>query len=410
MIVTTAHASLSDAELIQLAREHGPFYLLDIERFATNVRLLRTAFEDRGLSVELGWSYKTNWIPLLCQEAWNLGMAPEVVSRTELDLAMAIGADGSAILFNGPIKTEGDLDHARELGATIHLDAWREVEHIERSSTLGPPWRIGIRCNVDVGAARGRFGFAPADVARIVARLSKLPHVGLRGLHMHKSGIRGHESYALRLKQLASLAEDVLPRAEYLDIGGGLAGAVPKALADQMSAPPSTRAQYVDAISDAYQECFAEDGPQLILEPGMALVADAMDFVCSVHDTKVIDGTRHAVIDGSIYNIKPTLHGLDMPFRLLRADGDVAPGVSTVGGYTCMEIDVLHSCYPAQMKRDDVLVFSNCGAYTTVLTPTFIRPAAAVIACKSGSPHLLRRADTLDDWLRPFQMGSGAPR
>ena len=54
------------------------------------------------------------------------------------------------------------------------------------------------------------------------------------------------------------------------------------------------------------------DGPTLVLEPGVGLVADAMHFVSTVVAVKEPHGRRVAVLTGGRQNIKPT----DNPIRL----------------------------------------------------------------------------------------------
>ena len=133
----------------------------------------------------------------------------------------------------------------------------------------------------------------------------------------------------------------------------------------------------------------------------MALAADAMKFAARVGATKTIAGVRHAIVTASVYTVKPTLHRLDMPFRAVRADGrspDEAPTV--VSGWTCMEEDVLSRGARLKLERGDWLVFDNCGAYTFVLSPRFIRGTPAVLVRGAdGRWTVSRPADTGQEWL-----------
>ena len=55
------------------------------------------------------------------------GSWAEVVSSFEYDKAIANGVPGNKIIFNGPDKTEDDLNTAIENGSPIHIDHFDEL-------------------------------------------------------------------------------------------------------------------------------------------------------------------------------------------------------------------------------------------------------------------------------------------
>jgi hypothetical protein len=65
-----------------------------------------------------------------------------------------------------------------------------------------------------------------------------------------------------------------------------------------------------------------------------------------------------------------------------------------------MEDDILSRGCRLKLERGDWLVFDNCGAYTFVLNPRFIRGTPAVLAREpDGRWAASRRADTVQAWL-----------
>src|SRR4249919_2159241 len=116
-------------ELESLAAEHGDgFWLLDVERVRSNLMGFVEAFVHAGWrDTSAAWSFKTLWLPAAVRAAWNAGALSEVVSRREYDLALAMGADPAAIIFNGPLKTREDLDETCGRGSRVHLDGPDEV-------------------------------------------------------------------------------------------------------------------------------------------------------------------------------------------------------------------------------------------------------------------------------------------
>ena len=68
------------------------------------------AFKTRYPKVQFAWSYKTNYLDAICKTFHQEGSWAEVVSGFEYDKAIRNGVDGSKIIFNGPDKTEEDLN------------------------------------------------------------------------------------------------------------------------------------------------------------------------------------------------------------------------------------------------------------------------------------------------------------
>jgi diaminopimelate decarboxylase len=406
---------LSWAQLQVLAAEHGEgFWLLDCARFRENLESFVAAFTQAGLpDVRVAWSVKTSWLPPILRIAMECGALLEVVSRDEFELVLALGAEPESIIFNGPLKTTDDLDRACGLGALVNLDNAEEADDLLElaRNRARRHFRVGLRVNLDIGQAdRGRFGIDAdsIELRQVFGRLAAQPNITIEALHLHVSGARDADAFARRAGGLAALAAELWPGGDgpaQLDIGGGFAGPMPDSLARQLSTPPATWAEYAQAIAKAIRARWPGDGPTLIVEPGMALAGDVMRFAAKVGATKSIAGIRHAIVTASVLTVKPTLHELDMPFEVVRLDGRPAPaGRMVVSGWTCIEFDVLSRDSPFELERGDWLLFDNCGAYTFVLSPRFIRGAPAILAKGPVDEWMaVRRRDDLHAWLAPFE-------
>jgi diaminopimelate decarboxylase len=95
---------------------------------------------------------------------------------------------------------------------------------------------------------------------------------------------------------------------------------------------------------------------------------------------------------------------MDMPLQVVRQDASpLVEGATVVSGWTCMEDDVLSRNCGFRLERGDWLLFDNCGAYTFVLSPRFIRGTPAILMRgAAGDWTALRPADSVQDWLDPF--------
>ena len=191
---------------------------------------------------------------------------------------------------------------------------------------------------------------------------------------------------------------------EYMDIGGGFCGSMPVELAAQMPFAPPSFDEYATAIAGEFLSHWPMSGPRLILEPGVALAADTTWFAAKVLAIKTIGGQRHAITSASAYTVKPMQHAMDMPFVHVPSNPSAVQQVDSsnatvVSGYTCMESDILHRRCTAPLQRGDWLLFPNCGAYTHVLTPRFIRATPATLLLNGSVLRPCMRAERVGDWL-----------
>jgi diaminopimelate decarboxylase len=406
--------------LNDLAQVHGDsFYIVDLDRFRSNYLAFRGSFRSRYASTELGYSYKTNYLPALCGVVDNLGGYAEVVSAMEYEVAQRLRVNPDRIIFNGPYKPPEHLAAALRAGSIVNLDGYREVDLVERIArdAAGSTLRVGLRCDLDTGGERrSRFGFDvdQPEFLEMVRRLQRMSSVRLVGLHCHVSSERRTPAaFARRVERLLGLAQRLFPDnpPDFLNLGGGYFGRMRETLRRQFPFPVPDYDEYAEAIAVPVAMAFGRDArrPQLILEPGTALVADVMSFVARVIDSKSVRGRRMAVCAGSIHNIKPTLHDKNLPVDIVSA-GASQDGLSQaevpfdIVGYTCMEHDVLHRGYDGSIHPGDFAVFTNVGAYTIVMKPPFIMPAAPILAHGSESGFVVaRRGEQMADVFATYQ-------
>jgi diaminopimelate decarboxylase len=404
----------------QLTKEYGDaFFLLDEHAFERNLGEFLNHFQAIYPRTSLGYSYKTNYLPRLAQIVQSKGHYAEVVSAMEYDLARWLGVPGERIIFNGPLKQEPELQRAMLEGAAINLDGLEELELAARIAAQHPArqFAFGLRCNLDLGERRiSRFGFDAdsRDLDTAVKLLRSQPNLELAGLHCHLSTTgRTVESYRLRTERLLQLADRYFPEAppKYLDIGGGFYGKVPPDLRAQFSHELPAYAQYAEGIAPLLKQHYGAQGPELILEPGVAVVSDVLRFVTTVVGLKTIRGRQLALVVGSIHNVKPTGTEMKLALELLanpEAKRQLAGPVDLVG-YTCMEHDCLYPEFSGAIRLGDIAVFHNMGAYTLVFKPPFIRPNPPIIGYDSTTDAytLLRREETMADVFATY-VGAGA--
>ncbi|MBN1141401.1 MAG: diaminopimelate decarboxylase, partial [Deltaproteobacteria bacterium] len=383
-------------EIEEIAQRFGsPFYLFDPTAFTRNFEDFRSGFRRRYPRTVIAYSYKTNYLPYLCRMVRELGGCAEVVSRLELDLALEIGCSPARIIFNGPLKKADDIALALSRGILVNLDTFRELDFVGALAAAKPAaaFRIGLRINIplidEAGNSHlqdavpvGRFGFAAEALPEVVKRLSAMPNVTVCSLHGHTSTTsRSLWGYRTIAATLVELGERWFPNSvEFINVGGGFFGR--RAPAMGLTDTP-TYDDYAEAICGILHQnpWVQERRPRLVIEPGLAVVADTLSFFTRVFEIKNFGGRRLAVVDGSIFNVKPTQHRRNHPFSIIKKNGGSGlKGRYSIVGATCMDKDcLLKEVESVAIERDDFIRIENVGAYTVVLTPPFIHPAPPIL-------------------------------
>lgn len=405
---------LSWVDFDRLEQEYGEsFFIVDICQFKQNYTEFIQAFRSIYAHTNLGYSYKTNYLPKLCQTAAELGGYAEVVSQMEYDLAIAIGVPPHRIIFNGPLKHQADLEAAILAGAIVNLDSLEEVEIVAALAKRLPVQQIavGLRCNFNLGDDRiSRFGLdvEAGDLDRIFQKFGELPNCQVDGLHCHfTTAARSIESYALRTKKILEISDRYFPDRppKFIDVGGGFFGKMTADLKEQFDCHIPNYQEYATAIATQLQSRFpdANSRPELIIEPGVAIIADVLIFACKVVGLKTVRSRQIALVVGSFQNVKPTMTDKNLAIEVYRnmesTQQRKLSGTIDIVGYTCMETDCLYKDYQGEVGIGDYIVFENMGAYTIVFKQPFIRPNPPIISYDSNLDEyrLVRRTETAKD-------------
>jgi diaminopimelate decarboxylase len=399
--------------LYNLEQVYGDsFYLLNLQAFQDNYDEFLEAFRSIYSNSHIAYSYKTNYIPKLCQLVNSKGGYAEVVSGMEYDFALRVGVSPQRIIFNGPYKSQSEIEKALLAGSIVNLDSIYEVEFVKAIAQRSPEnlITVGIRCNFDIGENEiSRFGFDIEGKAfkTTFETLDSLKNCIIGGLHCHFSTReRSLESYTLRTRKILDLStvyfESSSPR--FIDIGGGFFSKMSEDLRRQFGCYVPTYQEYANAIAPQVARKFPDSsGPELILEPGSAITANTMKFVAKIIDIKTVRSQKIALASGSIHNIKPTLNNKNLSIFVVSnnvtSSLEKISGAIDIVGYTCMETDYLYKGYQGALAVGDYIVFDNVGAYTVVLKPPFIRPSPTIIEYDSTSNRfdVIKRQEELLD-------------
>jgi diaminopimelate decarboxylase len=389
----------------------GACYLLDLDALTRNYEEFLDVGRQYYQRFHIAYSVKANYAPLLIDHLRRRGAFAEVVSFLEYELVRRSGYEARDIIVNGPWQERRFIEMILHDGALLNLDSWYQlpwVADIQRQNPI-KKFRLGIRLNFALH--RGfvsRFGFdTDQETMEKLQAFLKEHHIEIESLHCHFcDDARSIESFSQRAQHLIHAYHSFFTThpIQSFNAGGGFYSGMPESLRHQFGDVPEF-SECVSALTRLFVEHFGADGPyRLFIEPGVALIADTGYFVCKVQDVKQVRGQRLALVDASIYNVKPTKSKRNLPMKVLGRHDTVLQGHTTsVVGFTCMEDDVLYSDYPFAISEGDLLLFRNIGAYSFVLKPPFIMPCQTIYVYNSGEILVTKKRETIDDILATYK-------
>jgi diaminopimelate decarboxylase len=269
---------------------------------------------------------------------------------------------------------------------------------------------IGIRISTDVGINQlpDRFGFnLESGEAESAASECAAAGIKIAGLHIHLTSYiirpgggegspakdieliwpKNPEAYRKASENLTRLAKDLRARhgiaIEYIDMGGGF---------------PSVDAlgPYVEAVTGPLLAGFEENElPLLILEPGRAVVSDAVDLVSTVVASKDIPGGRRSVVIDAGVNLLPTSF---WRYQTVEYAGEPKGELkeTIVYGPLCLQTDIITRANLPVLLPGDRLVIKNVGAYNIPQSGTFIFPRPPIVLMENGEPRVIRQRETIE--------------
>lgn len=400
--------TIDKENLAKLRTEYGEaFYLLDTKQFKSNFIELRDTFRNIYPKFNIAYSYKTNYTPTLCKIVNELGGYAEVVSEMELEIARRIGVEPKNIIWNGPIKNPQILKDFLLNGGVCNIDNSEELDVIKSIAEKNPTitLNIGLRCNYNVyDGVISRFGFDvdSDDFKNAIYYIKNAENIHLKNFHCHFAK-RQIEYWPARAKGMLSLLDRLGIIPERIDIGGGLFGKMDDSLKAQFSSAIPSYLDYAEASARYFTEYFQdkEIKPELVIEPGSALVGDCMKFLATVKSIKNVRGKWFASVLGSQKNI--SMGEINPPMQVIHMGNETKKySDMDIVGFTCIEGDVIYHGYTGQLAVGDVIVISNCGSYSIVMKPPFILPNFAVIDISENNVRLIKAAETFDDLFHTF--------
>lgn len=414
---------LDGAAASALVQRYGsPLYVYDEATLRGQMRAFRTALASRWPASVVAYAGKAYLSPALCTLLLEEGLELDAVSAGEVGLAVRAGYPAQRIHLHGNFKPDAELAYALEAGeggvGRVVVDSLDELDHLAAlGDARGRPIAIWLRVNPDVqtathvsiqtGHADTKFGLdlASGAVDEAARRAASAPGLALLGLHAHAgSSLFDTAPVAQVTKTLAELAATLREThgvvISELSPGGGVGVAYTP---EQRALAPDDYARAITAALRASCERLRLAPPQLIVEPGRAIVARAGVALYTTGPRKVTPHTIFVAVDGGMGdNPRPALYDARYHAALADRITEMPSETAQVVGRYCESGDVLvRAVELPQARLGETLAIPVSGAYHLPMASQYnLTPRPAVVFTAAGQARLVRRRETLDDLTR----------
>jgi diaminopimelate decarboxylase len=397
-----------------------PLYVFDETTLRQRARAIVGAFRAVYPKSRVVYAGKALLSPTIVGILVEEGIGLDVVSGGELAAGLRAGMPAAAMTLHGNNKSGDELRQAVAAGVgLIAIDNDLEIELLaEIVGAFDADVAVLLRLNPGIaahtndkmrtGALDSKFGF-PIETGQAMAaveRVATTPGLRLIGYHAH-IGSQIFDAGLVRqtIDRLLDIAEEARDRfgvePRTIVPGGGFG------VADDGSGADVSIQDWAEAAAEAIRVGAERHRlllPELVVEPGRAIVGPAGVALYRVGARKAIPGVRTYVsVDGGMAdNIRPSLYGAKYSAILANRDGAGEPRETvTIAGKYCESGDLLiEDIALPRLEPGDLLAVPMAGAYCLAMASNYNlapRPAAALVC--DGVHRLFRRRETLDDML-----------
>ncbi len=403
-----------------LAVKYGtPLYLMDEdrirERCRTYIDAMNKAFSGNARVCYASKAASFKQIYRIMKEE---GMCVDVVSRGEIFTAKSAGFPLQNAFFHSNNKTDEDISFAmdNEIGWFVVDNAEELFAINECAKVRGIRQKILLRLTpgidphtyaaISTGQVDSKFGTAieTGQAAEIAKLALSLENIDLTGFHCHVGSQVFDSDVFLRaadvmLDFIATIKAQTGYIASMLDLGGGYGVRYVE------TQPTIDIAANILSVGKFINEKCATLNipvPEICMEPGRSIVADAGLTVYTVGTVKKITGYKNYVsVDGGMTdNVRFAMYGAPYTILPVRYDANCKTMTADVVGRCCESGDIIQKdvTLPATIKRGDMIATLTTGAYNYSMASNYNRiPRPPIVMLKKGTDYIAVRRETIDD-------------
>ena len=277
----------------------------------------------------------------------------------------------SRIYFMNTVKSR---EHIREAYFNYNikdfvLDTKEELQKIIEVTNNAKDLILYVRISISNEHAEidlsQKFGALPSEALGLL-RLAKA-HAKKVGLSFHVGSQCMHPvSYAKGIREVGNIIKKTKIIPDYINVGGGFPSIYP-------DLQPQSLENYINEIKKAFEHLKLENKPELLCEPGRALVAESGSSIVRVVLRKkqklyINDGTYGSLFDAGVLNFV-------WPTRMIPNGRMTSKKLTSFSLYgpTCDSADFMKGPFilPNNIKEGDYIEIGQLGAYSLTFRTKF---------------------------------------
>ncbi len=418
------HLYFAGHDTVDLAKKYGtPVYLMDEDKIREKCRIYKNALQKYfGEKAVPLYASKANCFKRLYEIMTEEGMGIDVVSSGEILTAVSAGFDMSKAYFHSNNKTDWDIAFAMDNGVGYFVaDNYEEIDAIEKEAAKrGISQKILLRLTPGIdphtyeanstGKIDSKFGTAieTGQALEITKYALEKEHILLRGFHCHVGSQVFEEDVferaaVIMLEFMAECKEKLGYITDELDLGGGYGI---RYVESDPHLDIETKVGQVAEVVKATCNRLDLALPEIRMEPGRTIVADAGMVLYTVGSVKKIAGYKNYVsIDGGMSDSpRYALYKAKYTCFLANKMNEAYSFKASVVGRCCESGDIIQEdvMLPESVGRYDILALCTTGAYHYSMASRYNKlPIPATIMLRGGTEsYVAVKGETLEDLIR----------
>jgi ornithine decarboxylase len=347
-------------EIINQLKPEKPVYCIRKNSIRSAVR-----YFDKNFPGKILYAVKTNPHPVVIQTIIDSGVEQFDVASIEEIKSIRNFSKIAKCSFMHTVKSRESIKEAYfKYGVkTFSLDTKDELIKIIESTNEAKDLELFVRvavsnehAEIDLSKKFGALNSEAAGLLRLVKQYAKKIglsfHVGSQCMHPI--------SYSKGINEIRNIIKKTKILPDYINVGGGFPTIYPDLI-------PQSIDNYFNEIKKGLENLKLEKLPEIICEPGRALVAESGSTIVRVNLRKkqklyINDGTYGTLFDAGTPNIV-------FPSRMIKENSNKIISKKLTAfdffGPTCDSMDYMKGPFllPNNIKENDYIELGQLGAY-----------------------------------------------
>ena len=345
-------------ELVSQLKPERPVYCIRKNSIHIASKTFQNKFPGKIL-----YAVKTNPHPLVLKTIVESGITNfDVASIQEIEDIRKINSKAKCSYMHTVKSRESIKEAYFKYGVKSYsLDTKDELMKILESTNQAKDLELFVRvavsnehAEIDLSKKFGALGTEASALLRLAKQYAKKVglsfHVGSQCMHPI--------SYAKGITEIGNIIKRTKILPEYINVGGGFPAIYPDLI-------PQSLDNYFEEIKKGLENLKLEKLPEIICEPGRAIVAESGSTIVRVNLRKkqklyINDGTYGTLFDAGTPNIV-------FPAKLIKNGKIISKKLTAFDFYgpTCDSMDYMKGPFllPNNIKENDYIELGQLGAY-----------------------------------------------